>query len=177
MMLSRSRWAGLDFRCGVVCGVRTVWWRVVLCGGTWKLAPEAVQLPLFTVSRAATRPKSLLKVHFRCCCTLRFVSRNYAMYGCQLECSCHALSSMHNAYQTSAYRLTTSAHNPSLPVSQVLEGLEPVRKRPGMYIGSTGTRGLHHLLWEVLDNSVDEVRVAGARVVVGGVLWAPRRMR
>src|SRR6187200_2798235 len=58
------------------------------------------------------------------------------------------LQKAHNIYMASA--------NYTAKDITVLEGLEPVRRRPGMYIGGVGSAGLHHLVWEILDNSIDE---------------------
>jgi len=58
----------------------------------------------------------------------------------------------------------------------VLKGLDPVRKRPAMYIGSTGADGLHHLIWECLDNSIDEA-MGGYANTIEVALLADNKVR
>ncbi len=62
--------------------------------------------------------------------------------------------------------MSTTTNSYSAADIVALEGLEPVRKRPGMYIGGVGTAGLHHLVWEILDNSVDEAMNGHASEII-----------
>ncbi|RZC77680.1 hypothetical protein C5167_003577 [Papaver somniferum] len=85
-----------------------------------------------------------------------FLVRNAAVSTRAFMSTPTAAEAVHESSGSKAYG------SEQIQASSVLEGLDPVRKRPGMYIGSTGLRGLHHLVYEILDNGVDEAQAGFA---------------